>query len=132
MPYILKVATNKLPILNIYGNDYDTIDGTGVRDYIHVLDLARGHVLALKNPKVGLKIYNLGTGHGTSVLELVKKFEEVNNIKLNYQFANRREGDIDTCYASCLKAKEELGFECIYTIDDMCKDAYNFAIKNTN
>lgn len=131
MPYILKVATNKLPILNIFGDDYNTIDGTGVRDYIHVLDLANGHVLSLKNKKTGLKIYNLGTGHGTSVLELVKKFESVNNIKVNYQITKRREGDIDACYASIDKAHEELGFTPKYTIEDMCLDSYNF-IKNNN
>ena len=131
MPYILKVATNKLPILNIFGDDYNTIDGTGVRDYIHVLDLANGHVLSLKNKKTGLKIYNLGTGHGTSVLELVKKFESVNNVKVNYQITKRREGDIDACYASIDKAHEELGFTPKYTIEDMCLDSYNF-IKNNN
>ena len=131
LPYILKVATGKLPILNIFGDDYNTVDGTGVRDYIHVLDLAVGHVLSLKNQKTGLKIYNLGTGHGTSVLELVKKFEIVNNIKVNYQITKRREGDIDACYASIDKACEELGFIPKYTIDDMCFDSYNF-IKNNN
>ena len=131
MPYILKVATGKLPILNIFGDDYNTVDGTGVRDYIHVLDLAIGHVLSLKNKKTGLKIYNLGTGFGTSVLELVKKFEIVNNIKVNYQITKRREGDIDACYASIDKACEELGFIPKYTIDDMCFDSYNF-IKNNN
>ncbi|MBQ8472365.1 MAG: UDP-glucose 4-epimerase GalE [Bacilli bacterium] len=131
MPYILKVATGKLPVLNIFGDDYNTVDGTGVRDYIHVLDLAVGHVLSLKNQKTGLKIYNLGTGRGTSVLELVKKFESVNNIKVNYQITKRREGDIDACYASIDKAHEELGFTPRYTIEDMCLDSYNF-IKNNN
>lgn len=132
MPYIVKVATGKLPILNIYGSDYDTVDGTGVRDYIHVMDLANGHILALKNPKSGLKIYNLGTGKGTSVLELVNMFEKVNNVKVNYKIVARRPGDIDACYASNLKAKEELGFKCEYTLEDMCRDSYNFVIKNTN
>ena len=100
MPYIVKVATGKLPVLNIFGADYKTVDGTGVRDYIHVLDLAYGHMLALKNKKTGLKIYNLGTGKGTSVLELVTMFETVNKVKINKKIVGRREGDIDTCYAS--------------------------------
>ena len=130
MPYIVKVAINELPILNIYGDDYDTIDGTGVRDYIHVVDLARGHVCALKNKESGVKIYNLGTGHGTSVLELVNTFEKVNNVKINKKIAPRRLGDIDACYASCDKAMKELGFVPEYDIDSMCKSAYNFVIKN--
>lgn len=128
MPYIVRVATGILPILNIFGNDYNTIDGTGVRDYIHVCDLSYGHVLALKNKKEGLKIYNLGTGKGTSVLELVQIFEKVNNIKINYQIVDRREGDIDSCYASNELAKKELGFNPKYNIEDMCKDSYNFII----
>lgn len=132
MPYIVKVATNKLPVLNVFGNDYNTVDGTGVRDYIHVMDLANGHILALKNPKSGLKIYNLGTGKGTSVLELVTMFEKVNNLKVNYKIVARRPGDIDACYASNKKAKNELGFETKYSLEDMCKDSYNFVIKNTN
>lgn len=131
MPYIVKVATGKLPILSIFGNDYNTIDGTGVRDYIHVLDLANGHLLALKNLKSGLKIYNLGTGRGTSVLELVTMFERVNNISVNKKFAPRRDGDIDMCYAATDLAKKELGFICKYTLEDMCKDSYNF-VKNNN
>ena len=130
MPYIVKVATGKLPILNIFGNDYNTIDGTGVRDYIHVCDLSYGHVLALKNEKKGLKIYNLGTGKGTSVLELVNRFETVNGVKVNYQIVGRRQGDIDACYASNKKAVEELGFNPKYTIDDMCLDSYNFVKNN--
>lgn len=131
MPYILKVVNNDLPILKIFGNDYDTKDGTGVRDYIHVSDLARGHVLALNNDKKGIKIYNLGTGHGTSVLELVNTFEKVNNVKVNREIVERRKGDIDACFASCDKAEEELGFKAEYTIEEMCKDAYNFMKKNT-
>ena len=131
MPYIVKVATGKLPCLNVYGNDYDTIDGTGVRDYIHVCDLARGHVLALENSIGGLKIYNLGTGHGTSVLELVNTFERVNNVKVNKKIAERRPGDVDACFASCEKAFNELGFKAEKTIEDMCRDAYNFVKKNT-
>ena len=130
MPYIVKVATRELPILNVFGNDYETVDGTGVRDYIHVCDLSYGHVLALKNSKSGLKIYNLGTGHGTSVLELVKTFEKVNNVKVNYKIVERREGDIASCYASNDKAKEELGFSPKYNLEDMCRDSYNFVKTN--
>ena len=130
MPYVVKVATGELKELSIFGDDYDTIDGTGVRDYIHVVDLALGHVLALKNKKEGVKIYNLGTGKGTSVLELVNAFEKVNNIKVNKKIAPRRPGDIDACFASCEKAFNELGFKAKYTIDEMCKDAYNFVKKN--
>jgi len=131
MPYIVKVATGDLPCLNIFGDDYDTIDGTGVRDYIHVVDLARGHVLALTSQKTGLKIYNLGTGRGTSVLELVNTFEKVNNVKVPRKIVERRPGDIDACFASCDKAKEELGFVAERTITDMCRDSYNFVKKNS-
>ena len=131
MPYIVKVATGKLPVLNIFGDDYKTVDGTGVRDYIHVLDLAYGHMLALKNKKTGLKIYNLGTGKGTSVLELVTMFETVNKVKINKKIVGRREGDIDACYASCSLAERELGFKCRYTLEDMCLDSYNY-VKNNN
>ncbi len=130
MPYIVRVATGKLKILSIFGNDYDTVDGTGVRDYIHVLDLAHGHVLALKNPKTGLKIYNLGTGLGTSVLELVTTFEKVTGVKINKQFVERRKGDVAACYAAINKAKEELGFAPKYNISDMCQDSYNYVKKN--
>ena len=130
MPYIVKVANGELPILSVFGDDYDTPDGTGVRDYIHVVDLAKGHVLALKNKNNGLKIYNLGTGKGTSVLELVNAFERVNNIKVNKKIAPRRPGDIDACYASCDKAMKELGFKAELGIDEMCRDAYNFVKNN--
>ncbi len=130
MPYIVKVANGRLPVLNIFGDDYNTSDGTGVRDYVHVSDLSYGHVLALKNKKTGLKIYNLGTGHGTSVLELVNMFEKVNNVKVNYQIVGRREGDIDACYASNELARRELGFNPKYTLEDMCLDSYNFAKNN--
>jgi UDP-glucose 4-epimerase len=130
MPYIVKVATGELEVLSVFGDDYDTVDGTGVRDYIHVIDLARGHVLALNNKATGVKIYNLGTGKGTSVLELVNAFERVNNIKVNKKIAPRRPGDIDACYASCDKAFKELGFKAEKDIDEMCKDAYNFVKNN--
>lgn len=129
MPYIMKVAVGELDCLKIFGNDYDTVDGTGVRDYIHVVDLARGHVLALKNKKEGIKTYNLGTGHGTSVLELVNTFEKVNNVKVKKEIVDRRPGDIDACYASCDKAYNDLGFKAEYDIKAMCEDAYNFIKK---
>ena len=131
MPYIVKVATGELPVLSIYGDDYDTSDGTGVRDYIHVVDLAKGHVLALNNKNTGVKIYNLGTGKGTSVMELVNAFERVNQITINKKIAPRRPGDIDACYAACDKAFNELGFKAEKNIDEMCKDSYNF-VKNNN
>lgn len=130
MPYIVRVANGELPCLNVFGDDYNTVDGTGVRDYIHVVDLARGHVLALKNRDSGIRFYNLGTGHGTSVLELVNTFEEVNGIKVNKKIVDRRPGDIDACYASTDKAYKELGFKAEYDIRDMCKDSYNFVLKN--
>ena len=130
MPYIVKVANGRLPVLNIFGDDYNTSDGTGVRDYIHVSDLSYGHVLALKNKKTGLKIYNLGTGHGTSVLELVNMFEKVNNVKVNYQIVGRREGDIDECYSDPSKAKKELNFKTKYNLEDMVKDAWNYEKNN--
>lgn len=133
MPYIVKVASGKLDHLNIFGNDYDTKDGTGVRDYIHVVDLARGHVkalLKLNKENEGLFIYNLGTGIGYSVLDIVTSFEKVNNIKLNYQFTSRREGDIAKCYSDPSKAKKELGFTCEKTLDDMVRDAWNYERKN--
>jgi len=131
MPYIMKVAVGELDCLSIFGNDYDTVDGTGVRDYIHVIDLAKGHVLSLKNKNSGIHIYNLGTGHGTSVLELVTTFEKVNNVHVNKKIVSRRPGDIDACYASIEKAHDELGFNPEYNISDMCRDAYNFIKKNT-
>ena len=129
MPYIVKVANGELPVLNIFGDDYDTIDGTGVRDYIHVVDLAKGHVLSLKNKKNGVKIYNLGTGHGTSVLELVNTFEKVNHVTINKKISPRRPGDIDACFASCDKAFNDLNFKAMYDVEEMCRDAFNF-IKN--
>lgn len=129
MPYIVKVATGKFEVLNIFGDDYQTIDGTGVRDYIHVCDLANGHVLALKKIN-GLNFYNLGTGHGTSVLELVNMFEKVNHVKVNTKVIERRPGDIDACFADTKKAHDELGFEAKYNLEDMCRDAYNFVVKN--
>lgn len=130
MPYILGVALGKFKKLNVFGNDYDTIDGTGVRDYIHVVDLAKGHLKALKSIReksAGVQIYNLGTGRGYSVLELVNSFEKVNNIKINYKITNRRPGDVAKCYADPTKVKNELGWVAEKNIEDMCKDAWNFA-----
>ena len=121
-----------LECLSIFGNDYPTKDGTGVRDYIHVTDLARGHIKALEKlqkENQGLFIYNLGTGTGYSVLDIVHTFEKVNNLKVNYKIAPRREGDIAECYSDPTKAKKELGWQAEKTIEDMCKDAYNFMIK---
>ncbi|MBR4178576.1 MAG: UDP-glucose 4-epimerase GalE [Bacilli bacterium] len=132
MPYIIKVATGELPILNVFGDDYDTPDGTGVRDYIHVVDLAKGHIKALEKADEGpgVKIYNLGTGRGYSVLEIINTFERVNNVKVKYQITERRAGDIDIYYADPSKAEKELNWKAEKDIDDMCKDAYNFIIKN--
>ena len=129
LPYISKVASGKLECLSIFGDDYDTKDGTGVRDYIHVVDLAIGHIKAvekLEKEKQGLYIYNLGTGEGYSVLEMVHAFEKVNNLKVPYKIVERRSGDIAMCYSSPKKAKEELGFSCKKTLDDMVRDAYHY------
>ena len=134
MPYITKVAIGKLEILHVYGSDYPTPDGTGIRDYIHVVDLAAGHVATLKkliaNP--GLVIYNLGTGKGSSVLEIVKAFEEASGVKIPYQLDPRRPGDIAENFANCDKALNELGWKARFTVKDACRDAYNFQIKNPN
>ena len=129
MPYIQKVAAGKLKELSVFGNDYDTKDGTGVRDYIHVVDLAIGHIKALdklRKDKMGMHIYNLGTGVGYSVLDMVNAFEKANNIKVPYKIAPRRAGDIAMCYSDPKKAKEELGFEATKTLEDMCRDSWNF------
>lgn len=131
LPFIAKVATGKLKELAVYGNDYDTIDGTGVRDYVHVCDLAHGHVLALKKleSKPGYVIYNLGTGKGTSVLEMIKAYEKATGAKIPYVIKERRPGDIATSYANCDKAKEELGFVCTHTVEDACRDGYHFQVE---
>lgn len=133
MPYIVKVATKKLEQLSIFGNDYNTIDGTGVRDYIHVVDLAIGHIKAIEliNKEKGIDFYNLGTGHGYSVLEIVKTFEKVNNIKVNYKIVERRPGDIDACYADCSYALKKLNFKATKTIEEMVKDSYEYAKRNS-
>lgn len=128
MPYIVKVANKELEYLNVFGNDYDTKDGTGVRDYIHVVDLAKGHVKAIEKilSSSGIDAYNLGTGHGYSVLELVKTFEKVNHIEVPYKIAPRRKGDIASCYADPSYAKEKLHWEATMGIEEMCRDAYHF------
>lgn len=133
MPYIVKVATKKLEQLSIFGNDYNTVDGTGVRDYIHVVDLAIGHIKAIEliNKEKGIDFYNLGTGHGYSVLEIVKTFERVNNIKVNYKITDRRPGDIDACYADCSYALKKLNFKATKTIEEMVKDSYEYAKRNS-
>lgn len=134
MPYITQVAVGKLECLGVFGDDYDTPDGTGVRDYIHVVDLAKGHVKALKKieDKSGLSIYNLGTGTGYSVLDIVKNFEKANGVKIPYVIKERRAGDIATCYSDATKAKEELGWEAENGILEMCKDSWNWQKKNPN
>ncbi len=132
MPYITQVAVGKLKELGVFGNDYDTPDGTGVRDYIHVVDLAVGHVKALNKIKenVGLGIYNLGTGTGYSVLDIVKNFEEATGVKIPYAIKDRRPGDIATCYSDAAKAKKELGWEAQYGIKEMCADSWNWQKNN--
>ena len=128
MPYINQVAEGKLDHLNIFGNDYPTVDGTGVRDYIHVVDLAKGHVKALAKARhlIGAEAYNLGTGKGYSVLEIVKAFEKANNLKIKYEMTARRPGDIAECYADPSKAKQELGWSAEKDLEEMCKDAWNY------
>lgn len=134
MPYITQTAIGLRKELGIFGNDYDTPDGTGVRDYIHVVDLATGHVAALQaiEKKCGLAIYNLGTGHGYSVLDVVKAFEKANDLKVPYSIKPRRPGDIATCYCNPAKAKKELGWQAKYGIEDMCRDSWNFQKNNPN
>ena len=129
MPYVAKVAARELPFLKVYGNDYDTPDGTGVRDYIHVVDLAKGHVAALEYiDKAGAEAINLGTGQGYSVLDMVKAFEKASGKSVPYQIRERRAGDIASCYASPAKAKKLLNWEAKLTLEDMCKDLWNFQI----
>ena len=134
MPYVTQVAVGKLKELGVFGNDYDTPDGTGVRDYIHVLDLASGHVAAINKLKenCGLKTYNLGTGKGYSVLDIVKNFEEANGVKIPYSIKPRRAGDIATCYSSAQLAKKELNWEAKYGIKEMCEDSWRWQKNNPN
>ena len=134
MPYITQTAVGKRQELGVFGNDYDTPDGTGVRDYIHVCDLASGHVAALQaiDRKCGLAIYNLGTGHGYSVLDVVNAFMKVNGVNVPYSIKPRRPGDIATCYCNPAKAKAELGWEAQYGIEEMCRDSWNWQKQNPN
>ena len=132
MPYITQVAVGKRPFLNVYGSDYKTHDGTGVRDYIHVVDLALGHLAALKKleEKPGLVIYNLGTGIGTSVLDLVKAFEKANDLVIKYEIKDRRPGDVDENYADASKAYREMGWKTKLTIVDACRDSWRWQKNN--
>ncbi|MBR2122892.1 MAG: UDP-glucose 4-epimerase GalE [Lachnospiraceae bacterium] len=134
MPYITQVAVGRRDVLHIFGNDYDTPDGTGVRDYIHVVDLARGHVAALKKmePGSGLSIYNLGTGIGYSVLDIVHSFEEATGVKVPYVIDERRPGDVAVCYSSADKAHRELGWKAEYDITRMCRDSWRWQSMNPN
>lgn len=135
MPYITKVAAGILPELSVFGNDYDTKDGTGVRDYIHVVDLAKGHLLALDKldkENKGIFIYNLGTGNGYSVLEMIEAFKKVNNVDVPYKIVERRPGDIATCYSDPYKAEKELGFKTTKTLEDMCRDGWNYQKNKIN
>lgn len=132
LPYINQVACGKLECLSVFGNDYDTVDGTGVRDYIHVVDLAKGHLKALDKARNsnGVEAYNLGTGTGYSVLQIVKAFEDATGVEVKYKIVKRRPGDIATCYADPTKAKNELGWTAEKGIEEMCKDAWRFTQNN--
>ncbi|MEG3240653.1 UDP-glucose 4-epimerase GalE [Streptococcus suis] len=134
MPFIAQVAVGKREELSVFGNDYDTVDGTGVRDYIHVIDLALGHIKALEkiSTTAGVHTYNLGSGQGTSVLELVQAFEKVNGVPVPYKIVDRRPGDVATCYANVDKALAELNWKTEKTIEDMCRDTWNWQSKNPN
>lgn len=135
MPYIMQIASGKRKVLSVYGNDYDTHDGTGVRDYIHVVDLAKAHVKALDKldrEKHGIFIYNIGTGKGYSVLDVISNFEKVNNIKIPYKIVDRRAGDVASLYSNPDKAKRELGWVAEKGIEDMCRDSWNFEKKLKN
>ena len=134
MPYITKVAAGKLPILHVFGDDYDTHDGTGVRDYIHVVDLALAHLAALEyiEKAHGIDYFNIGTGNGYSVLDIVKAYKAATGIEIKYQIDPRRPGDIAECYADPAKAREVLGWTAKYDIEDMCRDSNNWQAKNPN
>ena len=134
LPYVAQVAIGKLPCLGVFGDDYETPDGTGVRDYIHVVDLAVGHVKALKkfNDTPDVRVYNLGTGNGYSVLQVVHAFEKACGHPINYEIKPRRAGDIDACYADSAKAKDELDWQAQYNIDDMCADSWHWQTNNPN
>lgn len=130
IPYVTQVAKGKLKKLRVFGNDYPTVDGTGVRDYIHVLDVAAGHVAAIERSKEGVNVYNLGTGRGISVLELVKAFEEANSIQVPYEIVDRRPGDIASCYADASRAERELGWIAKLDLVSMCRDSWRFEKNN--
>ena len=134
LPYVAKVAAGQLPFLSVYGNDYDTKDGTGVRDYIHVVDLAKAHIKALERAEkvTGVEHFNVGTGTGYSVLEIVRAYEKASGLPVNYKIVDRRPGDIATCYADPRKAYEILGWKAEYNIEDMCRDLANWQKKNPN
>lgn len=134
LPYVAQVAIGKLECVGVFGDDYDTPDGTGVRDYIHVVDLAKGHVKALNKikEKAGVKVYNLGTGNGYSVLDVIHAFEKACGHEIPYQIKPRREGDIATCYSKCDLAKEELGWQAKYNLDDMCASSWKWQTMNPN
>ena len=131
-PYVCQVAVGRLPMLQVYGADYDTPDGTGVRDFIHVVDLAKGHVAAYQHMKKGVQVYNLGTGHGYSVFDMIKTFERVNGVKIPHKVVDRRPGDVATSYADPSRANQELDWKATLGLDDMCRDAYNWQRKNPN
>jgi len=132
LPYVSQVAVGKLDKLRVFGNDYDTPDGTGIRDYIHVVDLARGHVAALEHATPGVATYNLGTGHGTSVLEIIHAFEQASGKQIPYEIVPRRPGDVATCYADASLAKEQLGWQAQKTAEQACQDAWRWQSKNPN
>ena len=132
LPYVAQVAVGKLNEVGVFGDDYDTPDGTGVRDYIHVVDLARGHVAALEHMKSGVNIYNLGTGHGTSVLEIIKAFSQASGYDIPYVIKPRRPGDLAACYANCDKAQRELNWKAELSVEQACQDTWNWQSKNPN
>lgn len=134
MPFITQVAVGKLERLRVFGNDYPTPDGTGVRDYTHVMDLADGHVAAMKKleENCGLQVYNLGTGRGYSVLEMVHAFERATGVEIPYEIVARRPGDVAECYADPTKAREELGWSAVRDLEAMCRDSWNWQRKNPN
>ena len=132
LPYVAQVAVGKLQSVGVFGDDYDTPDGTGVRDYIHVVDLARGHVAALQHMKAGANVYNLGTGSGTSVLEIIKAFSKACGRDLPYEIKPRRAGDIAACYADCSKAERELGWRAELSIEQACADSWRWQSQNPN
>ena len=132
LPYVAQVAVGKLEKVGVFGNDYDTPDGTGVRDYIHVVDLARGHVAALQHMTPGANVYNLGTGRGVSVLEIIKAFSQACGRNLPYEIKPRRAGDIAACYADCSKAERELGWHAELSIEDACRDSWHWQSQNPN